>query len=107
MRKSMFFAIAAMAALLTVSAYSQNKTPRVDTREARQQKRIEQGAKSGALTTGEVKTLERQESKIKSDEIMAKSDGKVTPAERKQLNKELNHESNRIYRKKHNAKVQG
>ena len=106
MKKSMFFA-AALSALVTVCAIGQTQTPRVDSREKNQQQRIQQGANSGQLTTKEVRTLERQEGRIKADETMAKSDGVVTKGERHKLNRELNHESHRIYRKKHNARTQG
>lgn len=87
------------------SMYAQVKTPVVDQREQNQQKRIEQGVKSGELTPVETRRLERQEGKIKADEMNAKADGKVTPAERRKLHRELNRESKRIYRKKHNNRV--
>jgi hypothetical protein len=87
------------------SLYAQDRTPVVDQKERNQQKRIEQGVKSGELTPAETRRLERQEGKIKADEMNAKSDGKVTPKERRKLNRELNRESKRIYRKKHNARV--
>jgi hypothetical protein len=105
MKISTFLFVAVMTALIVMSSAGQTQTPRVDARERNQQKRIEQGAKSGQLTMGEVRRLERQEGRIKTHEVMAKSDGVVTKGERHRLNKELNRESHRIYRKKHNARV--
>lgn len=102
-----------LAVLSVTSAFSQtqapapaqNQTPVVDSREQNQQKRIEQGVKSGELTNGETRRLERQEGKIKADELNAKADGKVTKGERAKLRREQNRESNRIYRAKHNNKI--
>ncbi|MBI1805952.1 MAG: hypothetical protein HYR76_02735 [Ignavibacteria bacterium] len=87
------------------NAFSQDKTPVVDKREKNQQARIKEGVKSGELTNRETIRLEKQEGKIKADEMMAKSDGKVTKAERRKLHRELNRESKRVYRAKHNNKV--
>jgi hypothetical protein len=105
MKKSMFLIVAALTALVTMSAICQTQTPRVDARERNQQKRIEQGVKSGQLTARETRTLERQEGRIRADKMLAKSDGVVTKAERHKLHRELNRESHRIYRKKHNERV--
>ncbi len=106
MKKSMYASVAALTLLCATGAFSQTKTPVIDARERNQQKRIEQGVKSGELTNAETRKLERQEGKIKADEMIAKKDGKVTPAERRKLHRELNRESKRIYRKKHNARIQ-
>ncbi|MDD8017267.1 MAG: hypothetical protein PHP42_02720 [Bacteroidota bacterium] len=93
--------------LSTVSAFAQSAaTPGIDKREHHQQKRIIQGMKSGELTPGETAKLEAKEAKIKHDEKTAKADGKVTPQERKKLNREENRASHAIYHKKHNAQHQ-
>jgi DNA repair exonuclease SbcCD nuclease subunit len=96
-------AVTAALSLGSMMAQAQDNTPRVDKRETRQQRRIEQGAKSGELTKKEVNRLERREAKIKADEINAKADGKVTKAERQKLHKELNRTSKQIYRQKHDG----
>ena len=88
-----------------VFAQEKNATPRVDRRERRQQKRIEQGEKNRQLTLRETRNLERREAKIHRDEAKAKSDGKVTPAERRKLNRKENRTSRAIYRKKHNRRT--
>ena len=96
------------AAVLTVgyvTAQQQDQTPRIDKREARQQKRINQGVKSGQLTPKEANSLEKQQAKVQNDEAKSKADGKVTPKERAKLTKEQNRASRNIYRKKHNAKT--
>ncbi len=96
---------ALMAILFTGIVSAQEATPRINKRQRVQQQRIEQGAKSGALTKQEVRQLERREAKIQSDKINAKADGKVTMQERRKLNRELNHTSRAIHRQKHDAQT--
>lgn len=79
-------------------------TPNIDQRIANQQKRIDQGVKSGALTTQETARLEKREDKIKADTAAAKADGQVTQQERKRLQHELNQNSRAIHHGKHNRK---
>ncbi len=99
---AMLFALVAMVATL---ASAQTATPRVTKRQMKQQARIEQGVKSGELTKGEARRLERQQGKIAAEKRMAKADGVVTPAERAKLTHDQNRASKRIYRLKHNAKT--
>ena len=77
----------------------------VKDREENQQDRIAQGVKSGELTKGETARLEKGEAKIEKDREKALSDGKMTPKERKKLNREENKESKKIHTAKHNGKV--
>ena len=56
-----------LCALLVIGsalASAQTATPRVTKRQLKQQARIEQGVKSGELTAGETKRLEREQGKI-------------------------------------------
>ena len=85
-------------------ASAQTATPRVTHRQLNQQARIEQGVKSGELTLGETRRLEKQQGKIQADKLMAKSDGVVTPAERAKLTREQDRASAHIYRLKHNER---
>jgi hypothetical protein len=82
------------------------KTPGINKRQRNQQRRISQGIKSGSLTAGEAARLEKREAKIQHDKQAAKADGKVTPAERRKLNREENRASKKIYQLKHNKKTQ-
>ena len=79
----------------------------VNRRETRQQNRIANGVKSGQLTPGETKRLERGEQRLQNNEKkdMAKDNGHLTKQDQRQLNKEANHMSKRIYKDKHNAKT--
>jgi septal ring factor EnvC (AmiA/AmiB activator) len=76
-------------------------TPGIGQRVQNQEKRIEQGERSGALTGREAARMERREAKIEGDVAKAKADGVVTRQERKRLNNELDHQSRAIHREKH------
>lgn len=90
------------------SVQNPNPTSEVKKREENQQDRIAQGIKSGELTPKEAAHLEGREAainkEIKNDR--AANGGKLTPAERRQVNRQENRTSAAIYRKKHNAKTQ-
>lgn len=76
-------------------------TPRIDQRQANQEKRMEQGVASGQLTTRETKKLEARETRIANSEAAAKADGVVTGKERRHLKIQENKASRAIARQKH------
>lgn len=77
----------------------------INQRETNQQNRIANGVKNGQLTPGQTARLERGEQRLQNNEKkdMAKDNGHLTKQDQKQLNKEANHMSNRIYKDKHSA----
>ena len=79
-----------------------SKTPVIKERQLNQRARIRQGVRSGELKKGEAAKLRQEQRDIKFDKKMAKSDGKVTKAERRHITKEQNKASRDIYRLKHN-----
>jgi hypothetical protein len=91
-------------------AQAQNVNPKseVGQRERNQQERISQGVKSGQLTAGETAHLEGREAHINKEvhNERAANGGKLTPAERRQVNRQEDRTSRAIYRKKHNGRVQ-
>jgi hypothetical protein len=91
-------------------AQVQNVNPKseVGQRERLQQERIAQGVKSGQLTSGETSRLEGRESRINREvhNDRAANGGTLTPAERRQVNRQEDRTSRAIYRKKHNGRVQ-
>ncbi len=102
--------VVVMVVLMTLGAgfaAAQTKTPVVNQRQRNQQARIHKGVKNGQLTHREARRLEAQQRKIQADKLAAKSDGKVTPAERRHLRREQNRASKHIYRLKHNARKSG
>ena len=74
-------------------------------RDANQQQRIEQGLKSGELTTGEAARLEKQQTQVEKMQKNALKDGTLTPAEQARLRKAQNAESASVYREKHDART--
>lgn len=76
-------------------------TPRIDQRQANQEKRIEQGVASGQLTPREAARLEKGEQRIENAEERAKADGTVTKQERTRLKHMENKESRAIRHEKH------
>ncbi len=78
-------------------------TPGVDNRQARQERRIDQGVASGELTQREVRRLDREQNVVDTAENKAKADGTVTAAERKRLHRMQNRSSRDIRRQKHDA----
>lgn len=96
-------ALAAAAGLLLAgSATAQTGTVQ---RDVNQQQRIEEGLKSGQLTTREAGKLEREEAKVQRDQARALQDGKLSPAEKARLAREQNKVSRDIYREKHDAQT--
>jgi hypothetical protein len=92
--------LAGAAATAQTAAPGAN-TPRIDQRQANQEKRIDQGIASGELTRREARRLERQQTAINQAEDKAKADGSVTAPERRRLAKAQNHASRSIARQKH------
>jgi uncharacterized membrane protein YebE (DUF533 family) len=98
--------IAALAlAALPALAFAQATpaTPRIDQRQANQERRIEQGVRSGELTPHEAGKLERGQAKVRRMEARAKADGVVTAQERSQITREQDRQSKRIAHEKHDA----
>ena len=74
-------------------------------RNINQQQRIEQGVKSGSLTTRETGKLENGEARIDKKEARAGSDGKVNANEQRRVQSAENRESRRIHKEKHDAQT--
>ncbi len=101
MNKSIVAAVLAMSAFAATAAGTD--TPRIDNRQANQEKRIDQGIASGELTKREAKRMNHQQAVVNKAEDKAKADGVVTAKERARLTKAQNKTSKRIYRQKHDA----
>lgn len=105
MNSKIFGGVLVAVLAFTSALQAQTRTPEINNRQHRQDRRINQGVRSGQLTKNEAHHLRSDERKIQSDKHMAKADGKVTPGERRHLRREENHTSRAIYRKKHNDRV--
>lgn len=96
--------LAAAGLALPAAAQSQS-TPRVDQRQANQERRIEAGEKSGALTPKEAARLEKGQARVQKLEDKAVADGKVTKKERARLEQAQDRQSRKIYREKHDKQT--
>jgi hypothetical protein len=106
------FAILSAATLIAAAVtFGQDTTTtpapktEVGQRKENQQDRIANGVKSGQLTAGETANLENKEAAINGETRAdrAANGGKLTTAEKAQVNRQQNHVSNQIYADKHNA----
>jgi hypothetical protein len=79
--------------------------PTIAQRKENQQDRIANGVQSGQLTAGETSKLETKEAAINGETRAdrAANGGKLTAAEKQQINKQQNQVSKQIYNDKHNA----
>ena len=100
--------IAMTAALLVAPALMNAQSNReINQRKFHQQQRIAQGVRSGRLTPRETAHLEHQEYAINREEraMRAQDNGHLTRFDRRDLYRQQNAESRRIYRDKHNGHV--
>jgi predicted transglutaminase-like cysteine proteinase len=73
-------------------------------RNVTQEKRVEQGVQSGALTNREAGQLERGQARVERQEAMAGRDGHVGKLEQSRVQRKENQQSEEIFDKKHNGK---
>ncbi len=100
-----FGGILVAALAITSMAQAQTRTPVINHREHRQERRINQGVRSGQLTRNEAQHLRNDERRINAEKRIAKADGHVSRAERAQIRHDENSTSRAIYRDKHNTRV--
>jgi len=97
----------AVLGALSLPAFAQTSTPQIDQRQDRQERRIEQGVRSGELTPRETARLERGQARIREMERRALADGRISPRERAAIDREQDRQNQLIARLKHNARTRG
>jgi hypothetical protein len=77
----------------------------VDRREAQQQARIREGARSGELTPRETARLEKKEARIRREvrRDRAENGGRLTPGEKARVDRQENQLSRQIAAEKHDG----
>jgi hypothetical protein len=104
---SLAMLVAGGMAATSACAQSQDPQPKTEIgqRKENQQDRIANGVQSGQLTAGETANLEKKEAAINKETAAdrAANGGKLTAAEKAQINRQQNRLSNQIYKDKHNA----
>ena len=96
--------LAAAVILGSATFAAAQSTPGIDTRQANQQNRINQGVASGQLNARETANLQRGQARVQRMENRATADGVVTARERNRINQAQNVQSQKIFNKKHNAR---
>ena len=99
--KSVKFITFAVLTALSVPALAQTSTPRIDQRQTNQERRIDQGVKSGQLNQKEAARLDKGQARIQKMENKAMADGKMTKKERARIEKAQDRQSQRISRERH------
>ncbi len=86
-------------------APAEKPKPTIAQRKENQQDRIANGVHSGQLTAGETGNLEKKEAAINKETAADRkaNGGKLTSAEKQQINRQQNQMSRQIYADKHNA----
>jgi polyhydroxyalkanoate synthesis regulator phasin len=77
----------------------------IDQRQAEQQRRIDEGVKSGQLTKKEAERLQKGQAHIQKMEDKAMADGRITPEERRRIEAAQDRESERIRRERHDRQT--
>jgi hypothetical protein len=98
-----------LGAVLAPAALAQTPTPAPDPHATINQRlenqgdRIQAGVKDDQLTKGQATHLKADDAAIHAEEKVDRhaNDGKLTPAEQRQLNRQLNRNSRQIYRARH------
>jgi hypothetical protein len=96
---------AVVASLMSAGALAQSAPDYDAQRDVNQQKRIEQGLKSGELSTEEAARLEREQQHINRMETRGLRDGEISATEQARLDRAQNVASADIYRQKHDAQT--
>ncbi len=103
MKLKIFGGLLVAALAITSMAQAQTHTPVINHRQHRQERRINQGVRSGELTRNETRHLRSDERRIGRQKriAMAERQGQ-NRAERRHLRRDENRTSRAIYRDKHN-----
>ena len=101
MKIANFVTAAALAAIVLPATAQTTSTPRIDQRQANQERRIQEGVKSGDLTPREAAKLEKGQARIQKMETKAMADGKMTAKERRQIERAQDKQSRAIERERH------
>jgi hypothetical protein len=100
--KTRIIAASILVALASFSASAQTTADTVQ-RNINQEKRIDQGVKSGELTKRETGKLEAGQARADHAEAVAGSDGHVGKNEQTRIQRKEDRQSGAIYKKKHNT----
>jgi hypothetical protein len=105
MKINIFGGLLVAALAITSIANAQDRTPVINARQHNQERRINNGVRSGELTRNETRHVRNDERRIKAQKRIARADGNVSHNERRAIRHDENRTSRAIYRDKHNNNV--
>jgi len=97
--------VAALSAPVLAQSSGTTSTPRIDKRQAEQEKRIQQGESSGQLNAKEAARLDKGQAHVQKVENKAVADGSVSKKERRHIEHAQDQQSRKIYRQKHDKQT--
>ena len=101
MKKTRIAAVALLAALSLPAFAEVMSTPRIDQRQENQERRIEEGVRSGQLNRREAARLRAELRDIRRMERRAAADGRITPREQARIEQAQDQLSRNIARERH------
>lgn len=102
MKKTMAFAVIMFFTALGFTASAQQIKAR-----RHQDRRTVQGVKSGEITRNEARKIRNERRDTKAAVQAAKTDGRISKSERKEIVQQKRQASHAIYRSKHNNRKRG
>ena len=106
MKLKIFGGLLVAALAITSMAQAQERTPVINHRQHRQERRINQGVRSGELTRTEARHLRGDERRIDRQKRTAMAERRMGRTERRHLRREETSTSRAIRREKHNGRVE-
>lgn len=101
MKKLALAAALGLVAMSTAASAYDARQAEIDRREAIQEQRIQQGARSGEITRREYRQLEAEQARIRALEQQAKRDGHIDRYEAARIREAQNAASRHISQEKH------
>lgn len=95
--------VALLASVVPTPASAQARERGVKARQHHQSQRIHEGWRQGDLTRSEARGLERAARDVRREERAFRSDGRFTPAERREVHRDLDRLSRDIRRERHDG----
>ena len=108
MTRKILIAASALLATSTLAGasdygYGGSAQREIDARQAQQERRIQQGVRSGEVSRSEYSRLENEQARIRDLERQAKADGHISRAEAARIREAQNQASRHIYQEKHDG----
>ena len=97
----------ATLALIATTAVASANDNRIDRRESIQERRIQEGVRSGDITRREYRQLEAEQARIRSMEREAKRDGRVDRREAAAIERAQDAASRHIAQERHDSERRG